>query len=306
MSTRVLITGGAGFVGAALVAHALQSGAEVALLLRPTSSRSRLLPYLKRCHVLSGDLAQIDSVSSELRAFQPERVFHLAWYAEPGLYLTAPQNLDSLAHSLTLLRLLTEMGCPQVIAVGTCAEYDTAYGLLRETTPLKPDTLYAAAKHSFHLLAEQLTNNSDTRFTWGRLFYLYGPHEDARRLIPALILALQRGIPFEATAGEQVRDYLYVADAVSALWALGEKRIPGAVNIASGLPLQLKELMLRIGALMGRPELVHLGARPYRPWEPMFICGENQHLRASTGWTPQFTLEHGLQELINLGDALHG
>ena len=170
---------------------------------------------------------------------------------------------------------------------------------LREDGPTRPRTLYAASKLALKLLAEQLAAAAGLDLTWARLFYLYGPDEDERRLVPALIRALLRGEPFPATKGEQVRDYLHVEDAAAALWALVERRVAGTVNVASGVPVTMRQVMETVGELVGRTDLIRFGALPYREWEPPFICGDNRRLRHEAGWAPRYpTLRAGLAPTV--------
>src|SRR6185295_2444913 len=102
-----------------------------------------------------------------------------------------------------------------------------------------------------------------------RIFYSYGPLEDARRLVPSIVQALLRGDVAKATAGEQVRDYLHVADIASAIWAVARSDATGAVNIASGEAVTIAQIAITIGEMLGKRPLVQLGALPYRDGEPM-------------------------------------
>ncbi len=156
------------------------------------------------------------------------------------------------------------------------------------------ETLYAAAKLSLCLLGQQMAAENGFGFAWGRLFYLYGPYEDSRRMVPALIGALRRGERFPATPGEQVRDYIHAEDVATALWALAAGSHEGIFNVSSGVPITIRQLMETIGEIGGRTDLIDFGTLPYRQWEPMFICGDNRKLRG-TGWTPKYTLRGGLE-----------
>src|SRR6266849_7995282 len=131
-----------------------------------------------------------------------------------------------------------------------------------------------------------------------RLFYVYGPYEDERRLVPAAIRALAAGREFPSTSGEQVRDYLYVEDVASGLCALSRNNLVGAFNVCSGLPVTIASLMQTLGELLGRPDLIRLGAFPNREWDPMFVCGDNRRLRTEGQWSPRYTLRDGLATTV--------
>jgi nucleoside-diphosphate-sugar epimerase len=297
---RVLVTGAAGFIGSHVVRELLDANCDVAIVVRPGNPLLRLSDVADRLTVVACDLADAATLRATLAAWRPDACIHLAWYAEPGKYLTAPDNVPALMASLALLDELIHAGCGSVVMTGTCAEYDTDVGYLREGGPTRPLTLYAASKLSLCLMAEQIASAAGIDLAWARLFYLYGPHEDERRLVPALIGALSRGEEFPATAGAQVRDYLHVEDVATALVALARRRVSGTVNVSSGVPVTMRQVMETIGEIAGGGELIRFGAVAYRDWDPPFICGDNRRLRETTDWQPRYpTLRAGLCQTVD-------
>jgi nucleoside-diphosphate-sugar epimerase len=295
---RVLVTGAGGFVGSHAVRHLLAGGHDVAAIVRRPDALPRLEGVTDQVTLMTGDLSSPASWREQLVAWRPEACVHTAWYAEPGLYLESTRSLDGLRYSLDLLEELAEAGCKQVAMAGTCFEYDTSTGYLKEESPVLPQTLYAACKLALRYVAARRAAQLGVSLAWGRIFYLYGPHEDKRRLVPALTLALLRGEKFAATTGEQVRDYLHVADVAAGLVSLALAGCDGLFNICSGDPVALSRLMLITGELTGRPELIRFGERPAAAFEPPFICGDNHRLREATGWQPGRTLYDGLRATV--------
>lgn len=294
---RVFVTGASGFIGAHLVPILLAAGCEVAILAAPDDTLWRLSEVIDQIRVIHGDMNTVNKFASNLVDFHPDVCIHLAWYVEPGKYLESPLNITCVISSLNLLGLLIQTGCQQVVMTGTCAEYDTDLGFLKETSPTKPTTLYAAAKLSLCVLGQQMTKGTGTRFAWARLFYLYGAKEDDRRIVPALIRSLIRNEPFAASTGEQSRDYMHVEDVASALWFIADKRLEGTFNISSGMPVTMRALMEIIGNSLGKTDLILFGTAPKRQWEPQFVCGDNQKLR-QLGWQLKYSLHDGLTETI--------
>jgi len=301
---RILVTGAAGFVGASAVRRLVADGHTVGALVRPGSS-SRRLEGVESITRIECDLADREALGQALRAWKPQACIHLAWYAVPGKYLDAAENLDCLAVSLGLLELLAQAGCRHVVMTGTCAEYDTDVGYLRESGPTRPATLYAATKLSLGVIAAIRAGQLGITLSWARLFYLYGPHEDERRMVPSLIKALLERKPFKASSGRQVRDYLHVDDVASALTGLATAGASGTFNVCSGDPVHVRDMMLTLGRLADQPDLVRFGELPDRDWEPPFICGDSRRLRAATGWAPAFELEAGLRQTLDWWASRH-
>jgi UDP-glucuronate decarboxylase len=301
----VLVTGATGFVGAQVVRELVASDEEVVALVRANTSRWRLDGIAERVNFMVGDLDDGPSLAREMQRWRPDACIHAAWYAEPGKYLPSPLNLDSLRASLTLLEELAKAGCTHMVGVGTCFEYDMASQPLTEESTTRPFTLYAACKLAFATVAEQRAPQLGVGFAWARLFYLYGPREDERRLVPAAIKSLTAGQEFPTTSGRQIRDYMHISDVASALCALSRTRATGAYNVCSSEPTTIAALVQAIGEQLGRKELIRLGAYPDRDWDPPKVVGDNSRLRQDTGWVPRFGLREGLAETIEWWSAVH-
>ena len=192
-----------------------------------------------------------------------------------------------------------------MVVTGTCFEYDTRAGYLSEQTPVAPRSLYAASKLSLLTALGHLSERTGMALAWPRLFYQYGPCEDERRLVPAVILALLRGERALLTPGEQVRDYLHVEDVASSIFAVGMSELTGPVNVGSGQPVTVRQIARALGNIIGDPSLVALGARDYSPDDPMFVCAVTRRLREGTGWSPRWDLETGLAQTVEWFSQRH-
>jgi len=139
---------------------------------------------------------------------------------------------------------------------------------------------------------------SGAETAWARVFHLYGPGEDSSRLVPSVTAALRRGVPADVTAGEQTRDYMHVADAAAGIVTLARPGVAGVVNVCSGEARTLRQVLETLGRLVGKADLVRIGARPYAAGETMYLAGSADRLR-SLGWAPCFpTLEAGLRDTL--------
>lgn len=244
------------------------------------------------------ELDVLDSAATArfVEELRPTHLLHLAWYAEPGAFWESPENERWLTASIALLEAFTASGGARAVIAGTCAEYDwSGDGILSEQhTPLAPQTAYGKAKDALRGAAADL----DLSLAWGRIFFLYGPHEDERRLVASVTRALLAGTPARTTHGRQVRDFLHVADVGDAFAALVDSRVEGAVNVASGEGVAVADIVQRLAELAGRPDLLELGALEAASGEPPLLVADVGRLRDEVGWRPSRSLDEGLRDTV--------
>lgn len=259
-----------------------------------TKKASGVVRWHKANLLSDGDVRRV------LAGVRPTHLLHLAWYAEPGKYWTSPVNEEWLRASKELLGAFVEHGGERVVVAGTCAEYDWSDGgyCSERETGLLPATLYGKCKHALHRALEELSGETGLSAAWGRIFFLYGAHEHPQRLVSSVIRALLRNEPARCTHGEQLRDFLYVQDVADAFVALLESDVRGAVNIASGRTVALKEVIGEIGRALDKPHLIQLGALAAPSNEPPLLAARTERLNQEVGWSPRYDLRAGLQETI--------
>ena len=296
---RILITGATGFIGSHVAKMCAREDCEIYALVRNGSDLWRIQEILQRIHIVTCNLLSAEEVDACLNRIRPDICLHLAWYAEPGKYLTSYENVKMLNASMHLASSLARTGCARLVATGSCAEYDNiSCDPLSEISPAKPRNLYAASKLALSLVLEQMACLTGIRMTWVRLFYQFGPFEDVRRLVPSVICSLLRNETAKVTPGDQIRDYLHVEDVAAAIVAVAKSPLAGVVNVGSGNPIKVKEIVLNIASLLNRFDLIAFGARPHEGYDPVFICANNQKLMEHTGWRPRFDLQQGLRHTI--------
>jgi nucleoside-diphosphate-sugar epimerase len=294
---RVLVTGASGFIGQHCLLPLLRDNYEVHATF--WSGKAGQKDCLSAVQWHQVDLLDPQQLKGLLASIKPTHLLHLAWYAKPGNYWTSPENLNWVQGSLRLLQTFAEGGGQRAVIAGTCAEYDWNYGYCVENlTPLAPSTLYGACKYALQLIAHAFADQANLRVAWGHIFFLYGPHEYFNRLIPSVVRSLLASTPARCSHGNQVRDFLYVQDVADAFIALLNSEVTGSINIASGQPVALKEIIYRIAAHFSRPDLIQLGTIPASPGEPPLLVADTRRLRDEVKWQPNYNIELGLAQTI--------
>lgn len=292
--TRVLVTGATGFIGRGTLGALRSRGFEVhAVARREGPSEDGV-----RWH--AADLLAADTAARLLAAARPTHLLHLAWETRPGAYWTSPDNLAWVEASLRLVRAFAEGGGTRAVLAGTCAEYawEEETHCVEDVTPLEPATLYGTAKHALRLVVERYAPEVGLSAAWGRIFFVFGPHEHPARLASSVARALVAGEQAPTSHGNQVRDFLYSEDLADAFAALLDSNVRGAVNLASGEPQPIRTLVEALAAAAGRPDLLQLGARPASPSEPASITADVGRLRDEVGWAPPRTLEERAADTV--------
>jgi len=291
---RVLLTGGSGFIGRHTAPALASLGFEVHAVGRRPGLAAH--PHIRHHQA---DLLQPAEMRAAVEAIRPTHLLHLAWEVAPGRFWTDRANLDWVGASLGLYRAFAAAGGTRALMVGTCAEYAwEAMPLDEATTQIHPATLYGEAKAALHALATRAAAADGISFAWARLFWLYGPGEPANRLVSDVVANLLRGEPARCGNGLAARDFLHAADAGMALARTLASAHAGPVNVASGLPVKVGEILDTIASLTGRGDLIRRGARPSPPDEPPAIWGSTRVLEGVVGFTPRFTLQSGLADTI--------
>lgn len=291
---KVLLTGATGFVGRHCLPLLLAQNYEVHAVYSKVAGKAHPHVQWHKANLLNSI-----QVSKLMAQVQPSHLLHLAWYAVPGKYWTSLENFRWVQASLDLLQTFVLHGGHRAVMAGTCAEYDWKYGYCSEQiTPLLPATLYGTCKHSLQVMLDAFSRQTGLSSAWARVFFLYGPHEHPGRLVPSVICSLLRAKEFHCHNGNQIRDFLYVEDVASAFVALLFNNSQGVVNIGSGNPVSLREVVGKIGEKIGQSDLISFEKTTVFPGEPPFLVADNLRLKQETSWNAQYNLDKGLDKTI--------
>jgi nucleoside-diphosphate-sugar epimerase len=290
---RVLVTGASGFIGGHILGLLLERGFEV----HAVSSRNSP-KLIVDCKWHKVDLLDYKQTQEIMELVKPTHLIHLAWDTTPTEYWQSIDNFKWLQASLELLQEFQKIGGKRVVMAGTCAEYDWEYGYCSEyKTPRNPKSIYGICKNNLQSLLASFSDITNLSSAWGRIFFVYGPNQHPQKLVSSVIGSLLLDKPVSCSHGNQIRDFLYVEDVANAFVSLLVSDVQGAVNIASGRSITLKEIINIISEQLGRPDLIRFGKIPEKDESPLIVA-DVRRLYNEVGWSKKYKIEEGLHYTI--------
>lgn len=271
---RIALTGGTGFVGRHVRRALGARGLEVVEAVRDAAAADA-----------AAGRVLLDIVDAPADAFErlgrPDVLVHLAWGGLPN-YRSLHHFERELPAQYDFLARMARAGLRRMVVTGTCFEYGMRSGCLDESQDARPSNPYALAKDVLRRQLAYLQGEVMFELAWARLFYMYGEGQAPSSLYPQLRRAAEAGAAtFDMSAGEQLRDYLPIADVADALVGLATARgDAGVVNVCSGRPISVRRLVEKWIAEAGWSIRPNLGRYPYPDYEPLAFWGSRRKLDA--------------------------
>jgi UDP-glucose 4-epimerase len=301
-----LVTGGAGFIGATLVAALVARGDRVRVLDNlSTGRRENLAPVAGDVELLEGDIRDEAALKAALRGV--EVVFHQAALPSVPQSIADPATSHAVNATGTLNVLVAsrDAGARRVVCASSCAVYgDQATQPQREDQPPAPLSPYAGAKLVSEVYAAVWERAYGLETVALRYFNVFGPRQDPASAyaaaIPLFARALLAGRPLTVFGdGEQTRDFVFVGDVVGAnLRAAEAPAAPGGVlNVGSGAATSVNTLIATLAALAGRTPEVRYA--PPRPGDLRHSRADLTRARTLLDYTPQTPLATGIQATLD-------
>ena len=291
---RVLVTGATGFIGKHTLPLLLSRGFEVHAV------SSKFIQSDDNYFWHQTDLLKFDQIKDLISQVAPSHLLHFAWYTEQKKYWSSPKNLPWLQSSLVLLDAFKNNGGKRAVFAGTCAEYEWKFSTYFENkTPLNPNTLYGACKHSLQTVLDSYSRETQLSTAWGRIFFLFGPEEHPDRLVSFIIKSLLKNKIASCSRGDQLRDFLYVEDVAFAFVSILQSDIEGPINIGSGNAITVKDLILKIGIKLDKCHLIKFNAIPTPKDDPHQLVANITKLAKEVKWAPKYNLDAGIDKTIH-------
>ena len=211
---KVLITGGAGFIGSSLVQRLVEKKFKVGIIERSTADLWRIKDIVSSVKMYNVDLQDTRGILKAISDFKPDVIFHLAaYYAVEHKPDEIPDILNTnVVGTINLLEAAREYKVKMFLNTSSCFVYKASKDKLREDSALDPLNLYALTKISAEEACTFYSEKYGLRCVTFRIFAPYGPGDHKRRLIPCSIESLLKKQSPKMTSGKQRWDFIYVDD----------------------------------------------------------------------------------------------
>lgn len=267
---KIAVTGASGFIGRYVLTNLLNYKVEVVAI---TRDATRLVDFSPQVQIIEMDIAQ-PPVDCFAQLGCPDILIHLAWDGLPH-YKSLHHFETELPRQYNFLKTMIEAGLPSLLVTGTCFEYGMQSGPLSAEMQTQPNNPYGYAKDALQQQLKFLQSIKPFNLTWARLFYMYGEGQPSSSLYPILKESIVRGDKvFNMSGGEQLRDYLPVAEVASRIvrLAMTEGNV-GTINICSGKPISVRSLVEQWLRENDWEIELNFGYYPYPDYEPMAFWG---------------------------------
>jgi UDP-glucose 4-epimerase len=298
--TRVLVTGGAGFIGIPLTRSLLEQGCKVAILdCFRYPARRRLVPEHPNLTVYEGDLRNETWTRHVVNDFTPSVVYHLAaLHYIPECEANPVEALQiNVVSTQIILDAVRSLPLRRFQFSSTSSVYLYQGAPYAEDDPLGPMELYGITKYTCEMLVEHFHTMSGHPCVITRFFNVYGENDTQPHVIPAILKQLKNGNRTVKLGNlESRRDFVFITDLVNALIALTVEQIEmDAFNIGTGTAVSIRELVQTIEDLIGEPIHVEVDPARLRKTDPPLLQMKVGKLEKAAGWRSQYDLRRGLE-----------
>ena len=295
---KMLVTGGAGFIGSHLAEALLAQGAEVHVIDNLSTGNRDYLPKNAALHTLD---IQSEEAAGLIKRLKPDIVFHEAAQVDVQRSVKDPayDAIINIIGAANTLQACCEAGVKKVVYASSCAVYgELTTALIHEQDPARPISFYGISKRTPELYLRVFHKLYGLNYTILRYANVFGPRQTPKGeggVISIYMDRIKKGTPLVVFGdGEQTRDFVYVKDVVRANLAAVRQGDGEIIQIGTALPTSIKELLMILQDIHGEPLLaVH---QPERPGDIRHSCLSNIRAFESLGWKPTYDLYRGLQE----------
>ncbi|MBF0170736.1 MAG: UDP-glucose 4-epimerase GalE [Nitrospinae bacterium] len=304
---RVLVTGGAGYIGGHAALALRDAGHEVLVY---DNLSTGVAAQVHGAELVEGDLADAPLLSGTMKRFAPDLVMHFAASIQVGESVQIPLSYyrNNSVNAINTLEAMLAHGVTKIIFSSTAAVYGepSHSGLIRETDPLHPVNPYGTSKLISETMLAELSRLGRLSYVALRYFNVAGADPAGRigfdslrspHVIPRIFRAALGtsekieifGTDWPTPDGTCIRDYIHVSDLIDAHLLAMERLLAGGAsdifNVGYGHGFSVREVVDRAKEACGVPFTVTEG--PRRPGDPARLVADSAKIRAELGWTPK-------------------
>jgi nucleoside-diphosphate-sugar epimerase len=299
----ILVTGGAGFIGANLIKKLLKLNYNVHLILRKSSNLWRIKDVLSKIKIYHVDLLDEKTLTKTVKKISPDFIVHLATYSNYRDQKEIREMIDvNIKGTLNLLFASKNINYELFINTGSSSEYGIKNKPMNEKDCLVPISFYAATKASATYLCQTFAKEYQKPIVTLRPFSVYGPYEEKDRFIPTIIRSVAEDKPIKITSGNQRRDFIYIGDIVDIYiktLSHGKKLSGQILNMGTGIEYTNDEVVKTLFKLTNKKVKIEKGVFPKRLWDTPHWVADISKTKKLLNWKPKFTLEQGLRYTYN-------
>ena len=297
----ILITGGAGFIGANIVNRLLDLGYKnVNLIVKESTDLTRLKNVIKKINLHKADLLDKEILQKIINKVNPSIIIHLATYSQyRNQQAVLPMIDTNIKATLNLLNSTRNLNYDVFINTGSSSEYGMKDKPMKESDLLEPISFYASTKASATLLCQVFAKEYNKPIVTLRPFSVFGPLEEDERFIPTIIRSVIKNKPIKITSGKQRRDFIYIDDVVDIYIKTisNSKKLSGHIlNMGTGIEYSNDEVVQMLFEITGKKVKVEKGAFPKRLWDTSHWVADISKTNKLLNWKPKFSLEDGLKK----------
>ncbi|MBS5113604.1 MAG: NAD(P)-dependent oxidoreductase [Coprobacillus cateniformis] len=290
---RVIVTGANGFIGRNLIRELLNRNIDVTAL--DITFGNELKSYAN-VQCISCESKSIDEIYEEIKGYQYDCFFHLAWAATSGPnradYESQLNNVKLVCDYVLLAR---RTGCKRFIYASSINEMETYEYMQSDDIEPGGGYIYGTAKLAGHLMGETVAYQNDIEFIPVIITNIYGAGENSARLINTSIRKLLNREHCSFTAGNQMYDFIYVTDAVNSIVEISLKGKPfHRYYIGSGKPRPLKEFLLEMRDIVAPNEELGLGDIPMKGKNISYDQFKINKVYEDTGYENKISFREGI------------
>ena len=293
MKKKILVIGGTGFIGY----HLLKKSVGRYKVYSLSVNKIKKSEKVNKVTYLRGDISSKRSLRKALKLNNFDYIVNLGGYIDHVnkqlAYKTHFKGCKNLVDFFKKKKLQL------FVQIGSSTEYGKQKSPNLETLGGKPSTIYAKSKLDASKFLFNFTRKNYFPFTILRLYQVYGPEQKKNRLIPFVIDSCFKKSEFKCSSGLQVKDFLYVDDAVDAILKCfkNKKIINNVINIGSGQKISIKNLILKIVKKIGHGKPI-FGVLKRRLDEPLRSYPSINKAKKILLWSPKIKLDEGLKKTI--------